>query len=45
MIYADTSVLVAYYCPEPLSEKAEALLTTHEQPVISALAEVEFRLE
>ena len=26
MVYIDTSVLVAYYCPERLSEKAEKLL-------------------
>lgn len=42
MIYADTSVLVAYYCPEPRSEKAEAFLMAHTQPVISTLTEVEF---
>lgn len=42
MIYADTSVLVSYYCPEALSEKAEAFLMTHGQPTISALTEVEF---
>ena len=39
--YIDTSVLVAYYCPEPLSEKAEEFLTTHFQPAISALTELE----
>ena len=26
MFYIDTSVLVAYYCPEPLSEKVEEIL-------------------
>lgn len=41
MVYVDTSVLVAYYCPEPLSEKVEAFLTTHVQPIISALTEIE----
>jgi predicted nucleic acid-binding protein len=41
MVYIDTSVLVAYYCPEPLSEKAEAFLTAHMQPAISALTELE----
>ncbi len=41
MVYVDTSVLVAYYCPEPLSQKAEAFVTTHVQPVISALTEIE----
>jgi predicted nucleic acid-binding protein len=40
-VYIDTSVLVAYYCPEPLSEKAEAFLTAHIQPAISALTELE----
>jgi uncharacterized protein len=39
--YVDTSVLVAYYCPEPLSDKAEKFLTTHLQPAISALTELE----
>jgi predicted nucleic acid-binding protein len=34
-------VLVAYYCPEVLSEKAEAFLTGHKQPAISALIELE----
>lgn len=41
MVYVDTSVLVAYYCPEPLSEKVEAYLTAHVQPFISALTEIE----
>jgi len=40
-VYIDTSVLVAYYCPEQLSEKAEAFLTAHIQPAISALTELE----
>lgn len=39
--YIDTSVLAAYYCPEPLSEKAEAFLTAHVHPSISGLTEVE----
>ena len=39
--YIDTSVLVAYFCPEPLSEKAEEFLIGHPQPGISALSEVE----
>lgn len=39
--YIDTSVLVAYYCPEGLSDKAEEFLTTHSQPAISALTELE----
>jgi predicted nucleic acid-binding protein len=41
MLYLDTSVVVAYYCPEPLSEKAEALITAHAQPALSTLTEVE----
>jgi predicted nucleic acid-binding protein len=42
MVYIDTSVLVAYYCPEPLSEKAEKLLISYLKPAISSLTEVEF---
>ncbi len=42
MVYVDTSVLVAYYCPERLSEKAEAVLTSYVRPSISSLTEVEF---
>ncbi|MGA3083486.1 MAG: type II toxin-antitoxin system VapC family toxin [Thermodesulfobacteriota bacterium] len=40
--YLDTSVLAAYYCPEPLSEKAEEFVLNHFRPAISALTEVEF---
>ena len=39
--YIDASVLGAYYCPEPLSEKAEEFLTAHLHPCISGLTEVE----
>ena len=42
MVYIDTSVLVAYYCPEPLSEKAEKFLMSYLRPAISSLTEVEF---
>ncbi len=42
MAYLDTSVLVAYYCPEPLSEAVERILRRLEQPALSALTEVEF---
>jgi predicted nucleic acid-binding protein len=42
MVYIDTNVLVAYYCPEPLSEKAEKLLISYLKPAISSLTEVEF---
>lgn len=41
MFYVDTSVLVAYYCPEPLSEKVDTFLTAHTNPIISGLTEVE----
>jgi predicted nucleic acid-binding protein len=40
-VYIDTSVLVSYYCPEPLSEKVEAFFTSHMQPAISGLTEIE----
>ncbi len=42
MYYVDTSVLVAYYCPESLSESAESFLMTHGRPAVSSLTEVEF---
>ncbi len=41
MIYADTSVLAAYYFPEPLSVAAERILTAQPSPVVSDLVEVE----
>ena len=40
--YVDTSVLGAYYCPEPLSDAAEAALLRLQEPCISPLTEVEF---
>jgi len=40
--YIDTSVLGAYYCPEPLSPAAEAALRDVKTPVISNLTLVEF---
>ena len=40
-VYVDTSVLVAYYCPEPLSQKVEDFITVQLKPAISALTEVE----
>lgn len=40
--YIDTSVLGAYYCPEPLSPAAESALRDVEAPVISNLTLVEF---
>lgn len=39
--YIDTSVLVAYYCPEELSSVAEKAITSAQKPLISALVEVE----
>jgi len=41
MYYLDTSVLAAYYCPEPLSEKVEKLVISADRPCISSLSEVE----
>ena len=41
MLYIDTSVLVAYYCPEVLSELAQDVIVHAEQPAISSLVEVE----
>jgi len=41
MYYVDTSVLVAYYYPEALSEQVEAFLAAHFQTSISVLTEVE----
>lgn len=41
-VYIDTSVLGAYYCPEPLSNAVEEVLRGVEGPVISSLTEVEF---
>ena len=41
MFYLDTSVMAAYYCPEPLSEKAEEFIVTHSDLAISHLTELE----
>ena len=41
MFYVDTSIIVAYYCPESLSEKSEAFITTHARLAISNLTELE----
>lgn len=40
-MYVDTSVLAAYYCPEPLSERVEAVLRRARNPTIGHLTEVE----
>ncbi len=42
MYYIDTSVIVAYYCPEALADKAEEFLSKIDRPNISSLTEVEF---
>ena len=42
MTYVDTSVVVAYYCPEPLSSKAQRVLQEQSELAISSLVEVEF---
>ena len=41
MYYIDTSVLAAYYCPEPLSDKAEEILLSTGRPAISYLTRLE----
>jgi len=42
MAYIDTSVLVAYYCPEPLSVAAEKAIGEADAPTVNPLIEVEF---
>ncbi len=41
MVYVDTSVLVAYYCPEYSSEVVQKFLVEQVKPAISSLTEVE----
>lgn len=41
MVYVDTSVLVAYYCPESSSEVVQKFLVEQVKPAISSLTEVE----
>lgn len=41
MAYIDTSVLAAYYCPEPLSRTVQKTLAKLSELVISPLVEVE----
>lgn len=41
MTYIDTSVLVAYYCPEAMSTQAERAMQKATPPTISPLVEVE----
>jgi len=42
MVYLDTSVLVAYYYPEPISASIEKFIRTLSRPTICFLTEVEF---
>lgn len=42
MTYVDTSIFVAYYCPEPLSSQAQRALQEEGELAISSLVEVEF---
>jgi len=42
MSYIDTSILVAYYCPERLSRAAQSAIQRAQSPTISTLSEVEF---
>jgi len=41
MLYLDTSVITAYYCPEPISALVEKLITRTQQPAISHLTALE----
>ena len=41
MVYFDTSVIVAYYCPESISNEVEGILIHSAPPVISSLTGVE----
>ena len=41
MMYIDTSVLAAYYCPESLSRRVQVRLDQLDAPVISPLVELE----
>jgi len=41
MAYIDTSALVAYYCPEPMSAKIERAILSIAHPHISYLTDVE----
>ena len=42
MIYVDTSALVPYYCPEPLSARVQRYLARQAERAVSDLVEVEF---
>ena len=42
MFYADTSIVVAYYCTETKSAEAEKLITGYDDVALSMLTELEF---
>jgi uncharacterized protein len=42
LIYVDTSILVPYYSPEPLSERVQQFLRETDEIALSVLGEVEF---
>jgi uncharacterized protein len=41
MFYVDTSLIAAYYTPEPLSDQVEEFLRSHDRPGVSSLTELE----
>ncbi|MBF0259676.1 MAG: type II toxin-antitoxin system VapC family toxin, partial [Desulfamplus sp.] len=41
MLYIDTSVLVAYYCPESMRDQVESILINTDNPAVSQLTEIE----
>lgn len=41
MVYTDTNILVAYYCPESISDQVEEILVNTDSIAISQLTEVE----
>ena len=41
MFYVDTSLIAAYYTPEPLSDKVEEFLRSQDRPAVSSLNELE----
>lgn len=41
MTYIDTSILIAFYCPEKMSDQVEEILINTNNPAISQLTEVE----
>lgn len=40
--YLDTSIVIPFYCPQPLSKKIEKKLLETQNPAISPLVEVEY---